>query len=489
MSSKRPNLLYILSDQHAASVMGCSGDPVARTPHLDRLADRGVRLTNLYCPSPICTPSRMALLTGREPHENQVWTNENILSGAHATWPHALGAAGYRPELIGRLHSRGRDQLLGYAARAVGDHSPNHPGGPEPVRGSLHGTNDPLRVSLSKTGAGSNPYEFHDEDVTEHAVTRLDEIGRARADGDSTPFALSIGLMLPHQPYVANREDYDLFDGAVPPPRNPSTSTHPYHTAWRAETGIDDVTDNESNRARTAYYALVYRMDAMIGRILDALDRNDLASNTLVIYLSDHGDHLGEHGLWWKQTFFEESVRIPGIVSWPGHLPAGTTCERVASGTDLTATLVDAAGAPALPNSSARSMLPILTEGTASSGEWEDRAFSEYVTASGRTHRMLRRDRWKLCYYTDQPEQLFDLEADPHEQVDLGQHPDYAAVVDELRTDLLRDWDPEIVQGACTEKARDLEVLRAWAERVEPPEQHRWLMEESMSRLDQPQPA
>ena len=145
-------------------------------------------------------------------------------------------------------------------------------------------------------------------------------------------------------------------------------------------------------RARTAYYALVGRMDALIGQILAALRENDLEENTLVIYSSDHGEQLGEHGLWWKQTFYEASAKVPLVVSWPGVLPEGIRCDRVVSSLDLSATMLDALNAPPLPHSHGRSLLPLLRSPDAA---WEDVAISECCADEGCYHRMVRRGNWK----------------------------------------------------------------------------------------------
>lgn len=147
--SARPNLLYIHTDQHNPTVLGCYGDPLVETPNLDRLAQQGARFDSVYCTSPICVPSRMSMLTARHPYQNQVWTNNHILDSGIPTLAHSMGAAGYEPVLIGRMHSVGPDQLHGYAKRFVGDHSPNHLGGGGGVdRGVLNGTSGPERISL-----------------------------------------------------------------------------------------------------------------------------------------------------------------------------------------------------------------------------------------------------------------------------------------------------------------------------------------------------
>ncbi len=175
----RPNLLYIHSDQHNAAVAGCYGDQHVHTPHLDRLAGAGALFTSNYCCSPICVPSRMAMLTGRHPWQNEVWTNSHVLNSGIPTLAHSMGAAGYRPALIGRMHSVGPDQLHGYCERLVGDHSPNFPAFPKisSILGQLHGTAGPERTSLRLAGAGQSGYQVHDEAVTAAAVDWLNRLG------------------------------------------------------------------------------------------------------------------------------------------------------------------------------------------------------------------------------------------------------------------------------------------------------------------------
>ena len=492
-----PNLLYLHSDQHSPFVLGCAGDPLVHTPHLDRLAQRGVVLDSAYCPSPICVPSRMSTLTGRHPHQNRVWTNSHVLDSGLPTMAHAMGAAGYRPVLVGRMHAVGPDQLHGYAERLVGDHGPNHIGGVGADHGMLSGTAGPARISLEKSGPGQSAYQVHDEDVTAATVHYLDRLGvRQRACQPAEPFSLSVGFMLPHQPFVARREDYDLYEGRMTPPRKPepfSTDLHPFLRMWRSECGIEEVSEEEVLRARTAYWALVTRLDALIGQVLEALERNGLADNTLIVYTSDHGEQVGEHGLWWKQTFYEESVRVPAILSWPGVLPEGARNDRVVSSLDLNATMLEALGAPPLPLSHGRSLLPLLADPTGA--EWEDVAFSEFcldsLGAGGPTgpegtviHRMVRRGPWKLCYYRGQEPQLFNLEEDPDEQRDRAADPACAGVREELTREVLDGWDPEWVAAEMAARRQDHAILAQWARSVRPPDQCRWQLLPEMDYLD-----
>ncbi|MCL5275492.1 MAG: sulfatase-like hydrolase/transferase [Chloroflexi bacterium] len=495
-TNQRPNLLYIHTDQHNPYVTGCYGDPLIQTPNLDRLAANGVVFDDTYCPSPICVPSRMSMLTGRHPCQNEVWTNSHVLDSGIPTLAHAMGAAGYRPILIGRMHSIGPDQLHGYAERLVGDHGPNHIGGRDLGRGVLTGTAGPERISLIKSGSGQSAYQVHDEYVTAAMVDCLNRLGvQKKAGGTLTPFSLSVGFMLPHPPYVARCEDYAVYAERMNMPRKPlpfDQVRHPFLRAWREHTGIIDVSDAEILRSRAAYWGLVHRVDVMVGQILTALEANGLADNTLIVYTSDHGDMQGEHGLWWKHVFYEESVKTPLIMSWPGVITAGQRCGRVVSALDVTATMLDALGASPLPNSPGRSFLGLISD-IRTIPQWEDVAFSEYCADEyvpqaidgGRTYqRMIRQGDWKLVYYHGMEPQLFNLAADPGELVDRAQDTDCQAVRARLIARVLEGWDADWIAARMAAKRADNAVLQDWARQTNPPDQHRWNLLPEMNRLD-----
>ncbi len=488
----RPNLLYIHSDQHSPHVTGCYGHDLVETPNLDLLSTRGVVFENAYCCSPICVPSRMSMLSGRHPFQNEVWTNEHALDSAIPTIAHAMGAAGYRPELVGRMHALGPDQLHGYTARFVGDHSANYPGNPGPDRGVLEGTAGPERMSLTRSGAGQSGYQVHDEEVTAVTIARLNQLGvQKRAGLLDEPFSISVGLMLPHPPYVARPEDFARYAGAIAPPSKsapPAGREHPFLRWWRSYTGIEKLDEAETLQARAAYAGLVYRTDALVGQILDALRANQLDHNTLIIYTSDHGDMQGEHGLFWKHVFYEESVRVPLIMCWPGRIPQGQRCQRVVSAVDVAATMLDALDAPKLPNAAGRSFLSQV-DGSPQRHNWEDVAYSEYCTdkfgpPEGAFQRMVRREDWKYIYYHRQPPQLFYLKEDPDEQVDRSGDPVCQAIMQDLHAETLGDWDPEWVRRKMEQKRADEPVLRAWARHTGPKERYRWPLRSEMNWLE-----
>jgi choline-sulfatase len=210
----------------------------------------------------------------------------------------------------------------------------------------------------------------------------------------------------------------------------------------------------------------------------------------MVIYTSDHGDHVGEHGLWWKQTFYDAASRVPGIVRWPGVISAGTVCDRVASLLDINASILDALDAPKLPRSSGRSLLPGLTGGSA----WDDVAIAEYCIDSGHYvgidlpegsyQRMVRKDRFKYVDFGDQAPQLFDLEDDPEETRDLSGDPAHREIEAELRAIARYDWDPALVRQETRLCAEEMEIFDEWARRVQPDDRHRWEIDPRYDALD-----
>lgn len=471
-----PNILLIFSDQHAQRVAGCYGDRVAETPHLDRLASRGVTFDNAYCPSPICVPSRMSMLTGRYPNDQKCWTLQDYLPSDLPTWAHALGAVGYQPTLISRLHSIGPDQLRGYSRRLLGDVGPNWLGVRRQDLGVLANTQGPSPLSLRNSGPGQSGYQLADMRTTEAACACLKALASSGEGGAREPFCLTVGLVLPHCPFVAWPEDFARFQGRVGMPRVARADVsheHPWIRWWIDDRGISNPDPADVLRARTAYYGLVRRMDLMVGEVLDTLEETGLASNTLVIYCSDHGEHLGERGLWWKNTLFEEATKVPLIMSWPGRLPQGERRPQVVNLVDVGATIIDAAQAPALPRSSGRSVLDIAYSHAA---PWVDETFSEYVTdivphwTGNRStqQRMVRCGRWKLHYIHGEPIQLFDLESDPDERVDLAASLQHRAVRDNLLAKVLSDWDPDAIRRETEIRRLEKDLLSQWGAATEP---------------------
>lgn len=486
----QPDILFIFSDQHAQRVAGCYGDAVAQTPSLDRLAREGVTFDACYTPSPICAPARMAMLTGCPPDITGVWTNNDILPSDMPTYAHALTLSGYDTISTGRLHALGPDQHRGFTTRAVGDHSPNWPGVARHDMGILRRTHGPNRISVERSGSGNSAYQNIDEATLDAALTQMDTISQRRNRGDHQPFFLQVGFMLPHPPYVARPEDYALFAGQVAPPSiPPGNPPHPWIEWWRENRQIADVTADESARSRAAYYGLVRRMDLHLGAIMDRLDTLGLADNTLVVYASDHGDHIGERGLWWKHTMYDESAKVPLVMRWPGQIPQGERRSECVSLLDVAATFTDAGSAASLPNSQARTLVRLAT-GTAQ--DWDDTICSQYCVDPGEPYsgerwtlqRMVRSGRWKYIYHDGFPDQLFDLIDDPEECHDRLEDPQCAQIIKQLRERALLEWNTDKIRSRMASRARDREVMRNWASFAKPQDALRWEFKPDINQLD-----
>jgi choline-sulfatase len=496
---KKPNLLFIFSDQHAKRVTGCYADADVKTPSLDKLAESGVTFDNAYCPSPICVPSRMAMLTACHPHKQECWTNDDYLSSDIPTWLHAVSAVGYEPELIGRLHAMGPDQLHGYASRSVGEHSPNWPGVARHSMGVLEKTNDPNKESVIACGAGQSAYELKDRDVTTAAIEALHNHAAIEPEARK-PFCITVGLMLPHAPYVAQKKWVDYYLERLPEPTisapenrpskdSPCSPEHPWITWWRTNRGIDSVDPDQAKLARAAYWGLVSTMDEMIGQILDALSATGLAENTLVVYASDHGDHVGDRGLWWKHTLYDESTCVPLIMSMPGTLTKRSRCASVVSLLDVSQTMIDALGGSPLPHADGNSFWPLLT---GQSCDWGDRVFSEYCTDSvpewtgGQAvrQRMLREGDWKLHVYHGYPPLLFNLADDPNEQINRAEDPRCAERLRQMMEVIHKEWNPDNIKQIMRRRRDRKDVIAEWSRAIEPASTHLWPLEPSMNALD-----
>jgi choline-sulfatase len=431
------------------------------------------------------------MLTARTPSHQKCWVNDDVLRSDLPTWLHAAGAAGYDPVLMGRMHAIGPDQLHGYTAREVGDHSPNYPGAQRQSMGVLSGANDPTPVSLEQVGSGMCAYQTKDDDVANAAVNWLHKTGAAKLT-KGQPFCLSVGFMLPHPPYVADADAFELYRNKVPAPAlGPDALIGQFYEWWRQNRGLNDLSDANTDLARTAYWALVHRLDEKIGRVLGALEEIGALDDTLIVYASDHGDHLGERGLWWKHTFFEESVKVPLVMRLPGVLPAGERRDQVVNLIDLSQTMLEALDVEQLPHADGRSFWPVAIDASA---PWANETFSEYCTdvvpewTGGHAvqHRMIRSENWKLMIFNDAPPLLFNLATDPEELCNKAADPDYAEVLRILMLRVNDGWDAEDIANTMQIRRVEKNILADWARKTAPQERNVWQFEAGINRLDPP---
>ncbi|MDD9986015.1 MAG: sulfatase-like hydrolase/transferase [Spirochaetaceae bacterium] len=472
----RPNILVLMTDEHAAQFAGTYGHPFIATPGMDRLACEGVTFDAAYCNNPLCVPSRLSFMTGRYTHRCGGWDNSTALPVDAVTWPYLLRAQGYEAVLSGKMHLIGPDRLHGFERQLAVDLHADlvHPvyrwaeGVPEaaepwsgvtrtgsrvPEHGRRFGAEVDADAPMEQpveTGPGTTP-EIEADDL---AVERAIEFLHTR-EGADAPFALCVGLIAPHYPFVVPEPFFSQYfpehaDLPELPPGHPQELS-PASQRLRRAFGFHGHTDDQVRRARAAYYGLVSYADSKLEALLDVLDRTGLADNTIVVHTSDHGELLGEHGLWRKMSFYEQSARVPLQIRWPGRGVAGERIPACTSLVDVTATLVDAAGAagPGL-ELDGRSLAGLIDGSAEAIRAWPDEAFAEH-TAHGtdRPRAMLRRGRWKLCLSGgDDPEaELYDLLQDPGEFHNRAGDPDVADIETEMRDALLARWDPDAVDA------------------------------------------
>ncbi|MBT3379914.1 MAG: sulfatase-like hydrolase/transferase [Lentisphaerae bacterium] len=438
---EQPNFLIIMADQHAPDAIAALGHPAVKTPWLDRLVSSGVTFRNAYCAYPMCTPSRASFMTGHMTREHGVWELGTPLRSDMPTWAHVLRKAGYATSISGRMHFVGHDKLHGFEKSV------------HPDRGAMlmpytygcwdHPQTDDHVMVKAITDAGptenATSVEQYDTAVVDAAVTELSELV---AHQDQRPWALMVGLLLPHFPYAISQPYYDMYeDTDIPMPRVPpgdqsyEECVPPQFVDSRKWLGLttDGATPEQVCAARRCYYGMITSMDELIGKLLTHLEQSGAAENTWVVFLSDHGDNMGEHGFWSKLNFYEDSVRVPLVVARPGDPNAGRACHAPVSLVDWMSTVLDLTGEEAafepLPG---RSLLPLLDDPTQT---WPERPIvADYACDGTRVPmRMVRRGRWKASFAPGHPPVLFDLEDDPHEWNDLSGEAPSQAVLAELR--------------------------------------------------------
>ena len=465
-----PNILLLMTDQLSKFHMGCYGDDLVRTPNLDSLATSGMRFDNIYCASPVCVPSRMSFMTSRRPSANRVWNNNHVLRSDIPTWAHALGVAGYETALIGRMHFVGSDHRHGFEERPIGEYSAHHPGASR--QGGVHldklaGTSGQSRRAVEVAGRGRTTYQAFDDIVTRGTCEYLRDKVSSSQD---RPFAAVAGFVLPHCPFAAPTELFDYYYDKVdvPQPTDEERAGEPAAIRkFKMLRGLYPPLDEERIRvARAAYFGLCEYFDTLAGRVLDTLKETGLAENTLVIYCSDHGEMAGEHGCWWKSSYYEGSVSVPMIASFPGRISAGVSTNTICNLMDIGPTLIDAAGATPLHDIDGLSLWNTMTGGPPlDRGE----TFSEHVGQEGIPSRMIRRGPWKYYEYHDTTSPaLYNLADDPGELSDLGTDPTHERTRQELSRRLHSDWDPEAVLSETARMDQDLRVIEAWGRATEP---------------------
>jgi uncharacterized sulfatase len=441
----RPNVLFIAVDD-MNNDLGCYGHPLVKSPNIDKLAKIGTRFDRAYCQFPLCSPSRTSLMTGLRPDTTQVYDLQkhfrDVIPDA-VTLSQMFKNNGYYAARVGKIYHYGNPGQIGTDGLddpASWDHKVN-PSGRDKAEEKLVTNHTPKRglgSSLSFMRA-----EGADEEQTDGMVAT--EIIKLMEENKDKPFFLAAGFYRPHCPYIAPKKYFDLYPiekitmpqgswdylNNVPQPALASTNPWPWF----------GVTEQESREALQAYWATISFVDAQVGRLLDALERLKLADNTVVVFWSDHGYHVGDHGLWMKQSLFERSARVPLIIAAPGQQAKGTVTGRTVELLDIYPTLADLCGLTPPKNLAGKSVRPLLDNPEVA---WEKPAFTQ-VWRGGYPGHSVRTERYRYTEWDGGKKgaQLYDYSKDPEEKQNLVDDPAYAQALVELKPLVRKNWENE----------------------------------------------
>ncbi len=442
MRTERPNILLVMADQLAAAALPAYGNQIVQAPAISGLADTGVVFGNAYCNFPICAPSRFSMLSGRLASHIGAFDNAAEFPAEIPTLAHYLRLAGYRTCAAGKMHFIGADQLHGFEERITTDIYPADfgwtPDWKKPGK-RLDWFHNLVNVVEAGPCGRSLQIDFDDE-VAFCATRRLFDYAR---DGDQRPFFMLVSFSHPHDPYAIPREYWDRYEPddidmpAVAPLAPDDMDPHSRRLWENYDRGELPITETHVRNARHAYYGAISYLDDRIGELLRVLDTAGQRDDTIVIVTSDHGDMLGERGMWFKMSFFEGACRVPLIV----HAPERFGPRRVAGNVslvDLLPTVLDLAGAGGAPSDGA-SLVPLM-RGDADG--WPDTVLGEYL-AEGAVAPifMVRRGQYKYIACETDPPQLYDLSADPRELANLAGTPGHAEPEKSLAKIVATRWD------------------------------------------------
>jgi iduronate 2-sulfatase len=447
--AQKLNVLFIAVDD-MNNELACYGNPLVKSPNIDRLAARGVRFDHAYCQFPLCSPSRSSLMTGLRPDTTQVFDLQKRFRSVLpevVTLSQLFKTNGYYAARVGKIYHYGNPGDIGTPGLddpASWDHTVN-PAGRD--RTSLEP--DIMNYTPSR-GLGSamaflsdklgKDIEHTDGKVATEAIKLLEE-------HKDKPFFIAAGFYKPHCPWITPSKYFDIYNLAsiqlpkepadylkdVPKPALASTTPWPWF----------GVTEDKARECKRAYYAAISFVDAQVGRIVDTVDRLKLWDNTVVVFWSDHGYHLGEHGLWMKQSLFENSTRVPLVIIAPGAKGNGKPSPRTVEFVDLYPTLSDLAGLTPPKNLAGVSLRPLLENPEA---KWDRPAFTQVWRGQFAGHSVrTARYRYTEWDHGDKGAQLYDYETDPQEYHNLINDPAHAAIVSELKVLIQRNWATEFV--------------------------------------------
>lgn len=450
----RPNFLILMVDQYNGTLFPDGPAEFLHAPHLKALAKRSVRFANTYTASPLCAPARASFMSGQLPSRTRVYDNAAEFASDIPTFAHHLRAAGYHTALSGKMHFVGPDQLHGFEERLTTDiypadfgWTPDYTKPGERIDWWYHNLG-------SVTGAGvaeiTNQMEYDDE-VAYNATRKLYDLSRRQ---DDRPWCLTVSFTHPHDPYVARRKFWDLYEDC--PHLDPEVGTIPFDEqdqhSQRLLKACDydafEITREQVRNARRGYFANISYIDEKVGELIDVLERGRMAEDTVILFVSDHGDMLGERGLWFKMCFFDGSARVPLAISAPGWEPK--LISQPVSTLDVTPTLASLAGIDITklkPWTDGEDLTP-LAKGTGTRGPvpMEYAAEGSIAPLVG-----LRDGKFKLTLCDKDAPMLFDLDADPKELKNLASDPAYAETLAHLTAQAEKRWNLASFDAAVRE--------------------------------------
>ncbi len=448
MPMRRPNILIVMVDQLSGAFFP-DGTPAdfLHAPQLKALAARSARFANAYTTSPLCLPARASLAAGQLPSRTRVYDNASEFAAAIPTFAHHLRRAGYRTCLSGKMHFVGPDQLHGFEERLTTDIYPADFGWTPDYRKPGERIDWWYHNLGSVTGAGvaetTNQLEYDDE-VAFLANQKIYQLARESEDAERRPWCLMVSFTHPHDPYVARRRFWDLYEGSpglepkVGPIAFEDQDPHSKRLMLACDYARFNVTDDDVRRSRRAYFANVSYLDEKTGALVDSLRGTRMLDDTVIIFCADHGDMLGERGLWFKMNFFEGSARVPLMIAGP-DVPAGTHLAPVST-LDLTATLCDLAGIPGTEIAAwteGESLKAIIDRGARTSP-----VLMEYAAEGSYAPLVaIREGDWKYVRCSLDPDQLFNLVKDPQELSNLAGDPVHATALARFRAAADARWD------------------------------------------------
>ncbi|MBN3561045.1 sulfatase-like hydrolase/transferase [Aliamphritea spongicola] len=445
---KPTNVLFIICDEMSRQSLSCYGNQLVKTPNIDRLVREGSCFTQAYTPSPICVPTRASLATGQYVHQIGTWSSAEPYDGSVPGWGHQLLDKGHTVTSVGKLHYRSAEDNNGFSEEIMPMHVFRNIGWPIGLLRDQIYSYDGAPEMAQNVGAGESDYTRYDAKIAAESCRWIADAGKQQdASETAKPWVLFSSFVAPHYPLIAPQKYYDMYPPeSVDMPLNYAQEERPQHPEVAAMArfwSYDDHFSEESLRkGRAAYYGLCSYLDHHVGMLIKALEDAGLYDSTRIIFTSDHGEMLGNRGLWGKSVMYEESVGIPMIISGPG-IPAGQRIDTPVSLIDCHRTVLHSVLGETQQDAATHSHSLI----DMANGFVPDRTLlSEYHDGGCTTgFFMIRMGDWKFTHYVGRPPQLFNLKDDPLEQNDLGGSEVHQDIRAQCMAKLREVCDPEAV--------------------------------------------